>query len=781
MRILFVCNAWQSSHGGIQTVNRKLALAIAQLPDISEVFCVVQSPSPPEIQDARSHGVRLLNGSEHYFGAHAFLVESRPDVVVGHSYFTGPAAQALAQVLKTRWIQFVHMDPEEDESFKDRAERRGTEREFRSERELDLCASASGVVCVGPRLHRAYGTRLQALGCSVPLLKLDCGMTAEDLRPLPKELDVLTMGRSEHLTAKGLDIFAYAAGLATLQIGARRAEVRFRVRGVKGDEGKLERQLLEYAKAGNPDAITPLAVYPYSSIELKLSQDIRRARVLLMPSRAEAYGLVALESLSFGVPVLVSDRSGVAELLREVIDELPDVSKLILSVTEDPSNCARRWSERLVEILQYPERFEALAQQLRRALIPQASWEAAAKNFIGFLTTPNGKFEPPRPSSEQLRASFGHAPIDYVSGLEQGVAEIYALHYAAEQYYDQGRKAANEGDWNEAYRAHLLALAIWKKLGDSNRISRSLGRLGWCLLAQGIQSEALEKLSSAIEHSTTQAAANYFWAAQYAFRSGNDDLAKLLLVEFARLVQSSRIVRLSGEEMFSPRTPLLFVKYFYESVVADEERLGWGATWSDRGRLSLVKAALDDEQADAYFEEAIRNFERCGLTSYIRFCEAKRALWNLRHGSHSWLRRCEFLRAAKSSLEGVTQRFPMQDRLLQFYCDLIDADSGFVEQALQYSSTIKSEEMASFLAAWSERLQSLASVAPVPCDSLYTFAIRLSTLQDNLDVNDKSSNIIDVLDDARIQFNVLYACLPDVEGYYLPALREVLGELLSRG
>lgn len=41
-----------------------------------------------------------------------------------------------------------------------------------------------------------------------------------------------------------------------------------------------------------------------------------KASVLLMPSRTEGFGLVGLEAIALGCPVLISEKSGLAELLQ---------------------------------------------------------------------------------------------------------------------------------------------------------------------------------------------------------------------------------------------------------------------------------------------------------------------------------------------------------------------------------------------------------------------------------------------------------------------------------
>lgn len=45
-----------------------------------------------------------------------------------------------------------------------------------------------------------------------------------------------------------------------------------------------------------------------------------QSNLVALPSRIVGYGLVALEAISAGVPVLVSSESGMAETLQEIED-----------------------------------------------------------------------------------------------------------------------------------------------------------------------------------------------------------------------------------------------------------------------------------------------------------------------------------------------------------------------------------------------------------------------------------------------------------------------------
>ncbi len=63
-RIFFVMNRWDSSKGGIQTVNRELLLALARnRPDL-ECIAVVTYADRAEAEQAFLNGVTLIHGAQ---------------------------------------------------------------------------------------------------------------------------------------------------------------------------------------------------------------------------------------------------------------------------------------------------------------------------------------------------------------------------------------------------------------------------------------------------------------------------------------------------------------------------------------------------------------------------------------------------------------------------------------------------------------------------------------------------------------------------------------------
>jgi glycosyltransferase involved in cell wall biosynthesis len=102
-----------------------------------------------------------------------------------------------------------------------------------------------------------------------------------------------------------------------------------------------------------------------------------------MPSRSEGFGLVGLEAIGLGIPVLVSRESGLAELLlREVPEIAPD---FVVPMAHDEETNYREWGVWLSSLLGDPERAIVRTAELRHALAERCTWERAAAGLIAAI------------------------------------------------------------------------------------------------------------------------------------------------------------------------------------------------------------------------------------------------------------------------------------------------------------------------------------------------------------------------------------------------------------
>ncbi|MEZ0095837.1 glycosyltransferase [Streptacidiphilus sp. EB129] len=388
--VLVVATEWSSTHGGLSTFNRNLCIALARAG--AQVFCLVLTADEVEIAAAGAEGVTLVRSAS-VPGAPEYSQLIRrpnlpngivPDLIIGHSRITGPAALSLGRDFfeRARRLHFIHMAPDEIEWHKlDRGTDRAVQAEQRTTIERELGEQAHRLVAVGPRLHNRF---IGEISEEHPTpLRINPGFDLEDsaLRRPPggSPLKVLLVGRTEDAQLKGIDLAARACGLVhTWRERAGTTPISLVMRGAPADIADAQRAaLVDWAL--NPKL--EIIVRSYSADQLLLSGDIKRAALVIMPSRSEGFGLVGVEAITMGVPVLVSESSGLAELLREVLD-VDTSSRCIVPMSGNDDEDASTWARAIDAALRdLPTSFKQ-ANDLRLRLAGKVTWSAAASALL---------------------------------------------------------------------------------------------------------------------------------------------------------------------------------------------------------------------------------------------------------------------------------------------------------------------------------------------------------------------------------------------------------------
>ena len=168
VNILFVCDEWNSSNGGLSTFNREFAINLSKASrDDCAIYCFVCQSSESDREDAEKNGVNLITAksipgiSDRLQWLRLPPLElSHPDVVIGHGRKFGTPAYCIVQNAKCKWIQFVHVFCEDLGKYKQTDTYTQTDAVEENERkhgdEIKLCKAANAVLAVGSRLQRKY-------------------------------------------------------------------------------------------------------------------------------------------------------------------------------------------------------------------------------------------------------------------------------------------------------------------------------------------------------------------------------------------------------------------------------------------------------------------------------------------------------------------------------------------------------------------------------------------------------------------------------------------------
>ena len=100
---------------------------------------------------------------------------------------------------------------------------------------------------------------------------------------------------------------------------------------------------------------------------------LREADLVVMPSHTEGFGLVALEAISAGVPVLVSSETGIAKALQDLENGMSVVVK---------TDVSDEWANRIFRLSEQTRRDRHItALRLREQYKLKYSWEKECKKF----------------------------------------------------------------------------------------------------------------------------------------------------------------------------------------------------------------------------------------------------------------------------------------------------------------------------------------------------------------------------------------------------------------
>ena len=383
--VMFLCDEWKSSKGGLSTFNREFAINLAETTTNSmKIHCYVSKSDDQDKEDARQHGVNLITapsipGSDDSLWGLKFPPSELPNphLVIGHGRKFGGCAYFLVKATKCRWIQFVHVYCEDLGKYKESttaATDSIEENEAKRKREIELCKAADAVVAVGSRLQQKYSRSLPNVKVEIitPGIfeKFSSSGSQFALHRSAKNFQVFLFGRAtfEDLSLKGYDIVANAIG----SLG-KNFELTF-VGSPPGEHRKVEQWFLDN-KYINRNQLT---IRGYCSDPEELKMMFYQSDLVVLPSRTEGFGLVALEAISAGVPILVSRECGIAEALRKV----EGGNTVIVESDEDADDWARRIREMSEESA---EEREANAMRLRENYRKVYSWRTECARFRGMI------------------------------------------------------------------------------------------------------------------------------------------------------------------------------------------------------------------------------------------------------------------------------------------------------------------------------------------------------------------------------------------------------------
>jgi D-inositol-3-phosphate glycosyltransferase len=321
----------EGANGGLNVYVREVCRALGEAGISTDVFSRVPEGEPVCVEplgpgsrlimiptgDAGAKRAQLLASASDFAGAMADFATTADgyDVLYSHDWLSGAAAFAVREQLVLPWAHTAHTWA----VIKNRRLPPGAnpEPESRADVEAQIAESADLLVVFTAEeraaLVESYGIEASRAVVVAP------GVDLRTFYPKPKESAKASLGRD------GRQLFVIAGRLERLKgvdlalraMSALREDhpnARLLVLGADGGEVGEERRLREIAgELGLKQEVEFLG--PASHSMLRSYYSI--ADACLLPSYTESFGLVGLEAMACGTPLIASRAAGIASLLRD--------------------------------------------------------------------------------------------------------------------------------------------------------------------------------------------------------------------------------------------------------------------------------------------------------------------------------------------------------------------------------------------------------------------------------------------------------------------------------
>ncbi|MEO0644744.1 MAG: glycosyltransferase family 4 protein [Bacteroidota bacterium] len=396
--IIVFSSSWGSRHGGIDSFNYDLCIALANLLvsrnwDLS-VVCILNeagNSTGNEMRAADSLGIKRYampysNDSESDREVIVpFLSGSKimPVCTVGHDVHTGQRAIDIAKHYNILPAVFHHMNY--------RAYKYKNEKSIKQQE--NVLRNSAVVFAVGPTLEDSAKSILTGFKNEECVRRIEPGITIRKSIAIspPPNFSAITLGRVnlENDLVKQIKLAVASFGKAVLeeQYSIREKEPSLTVIGLNSNTLEADQtSLLELAKNYAERSVS-ICPWPYTNDRKALFDELTNKTVCMVLSSYEGFSLVGLEAISVGVPLIISQNTG----LYRAIDKYLGGSGIGCLYPVDVSADGSIESDlpgivtQLRKIASDPNKAKKNALHLRENLIQHLNWENTGNTFFSGL------------------------------------------------------------------------------------------------------------------------------------------------------------------------------------------------------------------------------------------------------------------------------------------------------------------------------------------------------------------------------------------------------------
>jgi len=389
--------------GGMNVYVRELSRELARRGITVDVFTRLQNPDVPSVcMDDLGPGGNVFHvpaGPEEPYpknlvydhlpefveGVKRYAAESgrRYDVIHSHYWLSGLVAQELRAAWGTPFVHMFHTLGKLKDMVAQRPEERESERRITSEAEI--MRSANRLVAASPlekaQMASLYGAdpcKVEVIPPGVDLELFYPRQSAEAKAHLglcPEQHVVLFVGRIEAL--KGIDTLLRAMAVVTQQFPPWREELCVAIIGGDADvpPGALDAEMARLHRLRAELGIEDLVTFLGARAQDALPDYYSAADVVVMPSHYESFGMVALEAMACGTPVVASRVGGLTYTVLHGVTGL-----------HVPERNPEALAQEIIRLIQDPELRERLGRQAQR--VAQCyGWQSTGDRIVDLYSS----------------------------------------------------------------------------------------------------------------------------------------------------------------------------------------------------------------------------------------------------------------------------------------------------------------------------------------------------------------------------------------------------------
>lgn len=405
--IVFVADHWEKFCGGIDVFNQKLCEAMSYVVDRASatVVCLVfETVANYHINKYLTKGIYVISYTKYAQESEEDVYKNAIEMIkdktgcdhfiwIGHDIQTGFSAYALSKMNNDKFGIIFHTDylaTHTNEPSTPMKRESGTDYQSKYDKQRVLAQKADWIFCVGPVVYKSF----------------KIFETAKEIIP---GLDVQkreTVGCNTILTAGRFDLnngyqknwpdVYYAIGEA-LDIlkdkGKSPGDYRVIVYGFNEE---IENNKLEEMKKNAIDEISkksrhnikPIMDFVHFDSERKeYLKAVSQSGIFVMSSGIESFGLVAWEAMGMGIPIVISENSGIYQYMKKELGYL--LRGLCGSFEAATGDMDKTIGQSIADILNSGDAIKPSTELLQKEMSKRNKWETLAIDIAQTIGVPN--------------------------------------------------------------------------------------------------------------------------------------------------------------------------------------------------------------------------------------------------------------------------------------------------------------------------------------------------------------------------------------------------------